>query len=295
MLPLLAAAHTALAADCSSYRTNLPSYTELTKLFHYDAGAPLAEKVLSTTDDKGVTVQSIDFAIAHGAAPCSATLAVPNRPEKLPAVVWLGSGDKDWTPYAIEFAKQGAISLALDNCGNAPVSDAQGFYDNEIRAVIAIRRGVDVLYARKDVDRKRIAFVGHSGGAMLGADAVAVDTRFKAAVFESGLQGFTYHICSSPHPYAVGIRRQLGDTLPQFIATLAPLDSILYVGHEAPAALLFQSARQDKGVPTSDAQSFFEAASEPKQIIWYPTGHEMKLPQVDRDRTDFLKKQLEMK
>lgn len=249
-------------------------------------------KVLSTTDDGGVTVQSIEFAIARGAAPCSATLALAKKPGRLPAVVWLGSGDKDWASYAIEFSKQGAISLALDNCGNAPVSDAKGFYNNEIRAVIAVRRGLDVLDARNDVDRKRIAFVGHSGGAMLGADAVAVDGRFKAAVFESGLQGFTYHICSSPHPYAVGIRRQLGDTLPQFITTLAPLDSILYVGNEAPAALLFQSARRDKGVPNSDAQAFFDAASEPKQIIWYDTGHQMKLPQVDRDRTAFLKKQL---
>jgi len=292
---LLALANSGLAADCSSYRTKLPTYAELVKLFHYDVRAPLALKVLSTSDDSGVTVQSIEFAIAHGSAPCSATPAVPKRLGQLPAVVWLGSGDKDWTPYAIEFSKQGAISLALDNCGNAPVSDAKGFYDNEIRAVIAIRRGVDVLYARKDVDRKRIAFVGHSGGAMLGADTVAVDGRFKAAVFEGGLQGLSYHVCNSPHPYAVGIRKQLGDALPEFIATLAPLDAILYVGHEAPAALLFQSARQDKGVPSSDAQAFFDAASAPKQIIWYDTGHAMKLPEVDRDRTEFLKKQLEIK
>ena len=294
-LTLLAAFRPGLAADCSSSRTNLPSYAELAKLFLYDSTAPLAVHVVSTTDDAGVTVQSIEFAIEPGAAPCSATLAIPKRSAQFPAVVWLGSGDKDWAPYAIEFSKRGAISLALDNCGNAPVSDAKGFYRNEIRAVIAIRRGLDLLDARKDVDRKRIAFVGHSGGAMLGADAVAVDGRFNAAVFEGGLQGFSYHICSSPHPYAVGIRRQLGAALPQFIATLAPADSILYVGHEAPATLLFQSARHDQGVPSSDAQAFFDAASEPKQIIWYDTGHQMKLPQVDRDRTEFLKKQLDLK
>jgi cephalosporin-C deacetylase-like acetyl esterase len=210
-------------------------------------------------------------------------------------VVWVGSGDKDWSDYALKFSRLGALSIALDNCGNAPVSDAKGFYANEVHAVIAIRRAVDVLSARNDVDLKQIAFVGHSGGAMLGADAVAVDGRFKAAVFESGLQGFTYHICTSSHPYAVGVREQLGAGLPQFISTLAPLDAIHYVDHEAPTVLLFQSASHDKGVPRADAQAFYDAASEPKQLIWYRTGHEMKLADVDRDRTQFLKKQLEMK
>ena len=129
---------------------------------------------------------------------------------------------------------------------------------------------------------------------MLGADAVAVDGRFNAAVFESGLEGFTYHICSSPHWYAAQVRATLGDALPSFIATLAPLDAILYVGHEAPTVLLFQSARLDKGVPPSDAQAFFDAASVPKQIFWYDSGHQMTLPQVSIDRTEFLKRQLRM-
>jgi cephalosporin-C deacetylase-like acetyl esterase len=283
-----------MAADCSAWRSNIPSYPELQKIFEYDKREPLDLKVLSTSDDNGVRIQSIEFAIAKGMT-CSAALAIPSSHGPLPAVVWVGSGDKDWQPYAIAFAKLGAISITLDNCGNAPVSDAHGFYDNEVRAVTAIRRAVDLLLARNDVDRKRIAFVGHSGGAMLGADAVAVDGRFKAAVFESGLQGFAYHICSSPHPYAVGVRKQLGAGLPQFIATLAPLDAILYVGHEAPTALLFQSASRDKGVPRSDAQAFYDAAREPKQLIWYATGHEMKTADVDRDRTQFLRDQLEMK
>jgi cephalosporin-C deacetylase-like acetyl esterase len=293
-LAVLSAGQLALAVDCSSLRKNLPPYPELAKAFAYDAGAPLDLRVLSTSDVDGVAVQSIEFAIGN-AQPCSAMLAVPKQRGPLPAVVWLGSGDKDWTPYATNFAKLGAVSLTLDNCGNAPASDASGFYRDEVQAVIEVRRAVDLLIARPDIDRKRIAFVGHSGGAMLGADAVAVDRRFRAAVFESGLQGFTYHICTSPHPYAVGVRQQLGNALPQFIRTLAPLDAILYVGHEAPTALLFQSAALDKSVPRSDAQAFFDAASEPKRLIWYKTGHEMKLPAVDRDRTAFLREQLEMK
>jgi cephalosporin-C deacetylase-like acetyl esterase len=282
------------ADDCSSSRSNRPPYAELAKIFRYDPTAPLELNVLSSIDENGVTVESIEFKI-DATERCSAAMVIPKRRKIHPAVVWLGSGDKDWTPYAVDFSRRGAISIVLDYCGNAPAFEATGFYQDEVRTVIAIRRSIDILIARKDVDHKRIAFVGHSGGAMLGADAVAIDGRFRAAVFESGLQGFTYHICTSPHPFAVGIRQQLGDRLPEYVKRLAPLDAILYVGHEAPTALLFQSAALDKGVPRSDAQAFFEAASEPKQIIWYNTGHEMKIDAVDRHRTKFLEDQLEMK
>ena len=83
---------------------------------------------------------------------------------------------------------------------------------------------------------------------MLGADAVAVDRRFKAAVFESGLQGLTYHICTSPHPFAIATRKELKERLPEYVSTLASLDAIHYVAHEGPTVLLFQSPRLDQGV-----------------------------------------------
>jgi fermentation-respiration switch protein FrsA (DUF1100 family) len=59
--------------------------------------------------------------------------------------------------------------------------------------------------------------------------------------------------------------------------------------------LLFQSARLDEAIAPSDAQTFFDAASEPKQLRWYDTGHKMDVSVVTKDRTDFLKKELEMK
>lgn len=52
-----------------------------------------------------------------------------------------------------------------------------------IRSIVNIRRAVNILAAREDVDARRIAFVGHSFGAMMGAVAAA-DKRFNAAVSE---------------------------------------------------------------------------------------------------------------
>ena len=85
--------------------------------------------------------------------------------------------------------------------------DARTYYNDRSPDGYNVRRAADILAARKDVDRKRIAFVGHSGGTIWGADALAVDKRFKAAVFEVGLQEFTYHICAGPFPSRLGYAR----------------------------------------------------------------------------------------
>ena len=281
-------------ADCRAARQSLPPYSQLVKIFQYKAEIPPPVNVLSTSDDGFLTVQTIEFDADHGLK-CSGELIFPDRKGRYPAVVWLGSDDKQWEQYALEFSKLGAVSILPDWCGNASPGNAQAYYQDHVMMTVNVRRAVDILSSRGDVDLKRVGFVGHSGGTMIGAVAVAVDKRFKAAVLEVGLQGFTYHVCTSAHdPFAIGTRKELGDQLMSWVTVLAPLDSILYIGHEAPTVLLFQSARLDQGVPTSNAQAFFDAASEPKQLKWYDSGHKMELPEVTKDRTDFLRKELRM-
>jgi len=280
-------------ADCSAARKNLSPYSRLVKIFHYHAESPPAVNVLSTSDDGMLTVQTIEFD-AGDDLKCSAELIFPDRKERYPGVVWFGSDDKQWENYAIDFSKLGAVSILPDWCGNAPLTDARAYYREHIMLAVNLRRAVDILSSLKDVDPKRIGFVGHSGGTLIGAGAVAVDRRFKAAVFESGTQGFTYHVCTSAEPFALGARKELDGQLLNWVAVLAPLDAVLYVGHESPTVLLFQSGRLDEGVSQSDARAFFDAASEPKQLKWYDSGHKMELPEVTRDRTEFLQKELEM-
>jgi fermentation-respiration switch protein FrsA (DUF1100 family) len=45
-------------------------------------------------------------------------------------------------------------------------------------------------------------------------------------------------------------------------------------------------------VPEKDATGFFEAASEPKQLLWYDTGHDVLDIQAIADRARFLAAQL---
>jgi dienelactone hydrolase len=49
-----------------------------------------------------------------------------------------------------------------------------------------LRRSLDYIETRPDLDRSRIAFSGFSWGAALGANLIAVERRFKACVLTSG-------------------------------------------------------------------------------------------------------------
>lgn len=84
----------------------------------------------------------------------------------------------------MHLAARGVVSLSLDHFANGFQIHVKGnpFLQttkidrtNMIRRVIALRRGLDVLVARSDVDPKRLALVGHSDGAELG-EILAVST-----------------------------------------------------------------------------------------------------------------------
>lgn len=53
--------------------------------------------------------------------------------------------------------------------------------------MVDLRRGVDLLRARADVDPNRIAYVGHSAGAHWDAILSGVDRRLKTVVLMAGV------------------------------------------------------------------------------------------------------------
>ena len=259
----------------------------------YDRNAPLDFKEHLLGDRNGIKVSLINFANPKGGR-VYGVLVVPTPIKgKTASIIWVHSnGFYSQLPDAMLMARDGAVSLLLELSASTESGHAARL--EMIRSVISLRRGVDILTARSEIDPRRIGFVGHSYGAMIGTVAAAVDKRFKAAVFEVGLLGMSIHIRTSPHPWAESVRTEKGDKLAEFLAAIEPLDAGHYVGRLAPTALLFQSARMDLGVPEKDAQDFFDAASEPKQLKWYDTGHEVLDIAAIADRARFLSKHLSL-
>jgi hypothetical protein len=261
--------------------------------FAYDRAMPLDAQQHEISDRDGVRVSLLSFAITS-AARAQCLLVEPERTGgKTGAIVWMhSSGAFNQLPDAVLMAQVGAISLLINPSGpdwnSAPETWAKGM----LETVISIRRGVDLLLKRSDVDPRRLGFAGHSYGALMGVDAAAVDRRFKAAVFEVGLPGMTIHIRTAPIDFAKNIRKRLGPHLNSVLSKIEPLDAVHYVGSLTPTALLFQSARLDPGVPEEQAQAFFDAASQPKALKWYDTAHEVVDIAAISDRARFLDLQL---
>jgi dienelactone hydrolase len=223
-------------------------------------------------------------------------LAAPQGGGRKPAVVWMhSSGALAWLGDAVLLAQCGAVSLIV-NVPGAGVNGAAAQDDRAamILAVVALRRAIDVLAARDDVDAKRIAVAGHSFGAMMAAVAASIDPRFAAAVFEAGLLGMSIHIGTSPHPWAQSVRKQLGAELPHYLEMISVVDDAHYIGHAPAIPKLFQSAWYDPGVPHDDAKKFYEAAAGPKELKWYDTAHDIDDIGAMADRTRFLAKALSL-
>ena len=74
----------------------------------------------------------------------------------------------------------------------------------------------------------------------------------------------------------------------------ALLDAIRYVGH-ARAPLLFQFANYERYFDRASMEKYFQAASEPKQVSWYDTGHELNDLQALADRYRWLSEHVGLK
>src|SRR5207247_9018626 len=82
-----------------------------------------------------------------------------------------GYGNRtEFLPEAILYARAGVVSLLIDYPWvrpapwrrNEPGEKPEAVRDNYAATVIDLRRGIDLLQARADVDSKRIAYVGLS-------------------------------------------------------------------------------------------------------------------------------------
>ena len=271
------------------------TFDQLAALYTYDKSTPLELEQKDVNDRNGIKIYWLSFTVTKGNR-ANGILVVPQGDNKRrPGIIWMHSGGPFfWFSDALLMAQAGAISLIVSPNFGSPDLPAAQYRDAMIGAVISIRRAIDILESRSDVDPGWIGYVGHSFGALMGAVAAAVDKRFKAAVFEVGLQGMSYHLRKSPVGWAAGHRNRLGSELESYLKVISPVDAINYVGHLSPTSLLFQSARLDPGVSEQDSLEFYNAASDPKQLKWYDATHEVTDIEAISDRARFLAKELKL-
>src|SRR5882672_746981 len=144
------------------------------RMFDYSQESPLELQELGVEARNGANVHDVSYANPNGDR-VSAYLVVPHEEGQFAGVVFLHGGEQDRAAFlneALSLAELGAVSLLIDEPSvRAMPLFAEPDADREryIQAVFKLRRGLDLLLSRPDVDPKRIGYVGLSFGAWMGS------------------------------------------------------------------------------------------------------------------------------
>jgi beta-lactamase class A len=277
-----------------------PDYQHALHVFDYDATAPLDvhDKIIEEFD--GGTLHDITYTSPKG-GPVSAYLVVPKGKGPFAAILFghWGNGTRaEFIPEAKLYAKAGAVSLIPDYPWDRsqPWRKTPSHYDKpeldreiEVQAVLELRRGIDLLLARPDVDSKRLAYVGHSYGAQWGSILSAVDKRMKTSVLMAGVAETGDIFLRGNHPAITELRKSRPSGQFERYAQIAgDIDAIHFVGHAAPIPLLLQFGNFEEYFDKTSMEHYAAAASDPKKVLYYDTGHDLNDPQALEDRYNWL-------
>jgi len=236
-----------------------------------------------------------------------ATLVIPAGGGPFPAILfghWMMPGSAlrnrgEFLQEAELLARAGSIGMLIDaplvRPGAVEDKDPLSAQDSAVteQQAVDFRRALDLLLARDDVDPKRIAYVGHSFDAKVGAILSGVEKRISSFVLMAESCGDAYYVFQSGAPGMAEMRQQVGDTkLREYFARYAWADPEQYVGRSPPAAAFLQFASGDG--PASYAQHCEEIFGEPKRMRIYHAPHALNA-EARRDRVLWLVQRLRLK
>jgi len=285
--------------------TSFAQEAELLRHFDYDQKTLLGLKQIGVQHREHADVYDITYDSPKGGV-VPAYLVVPKGRGPFAAVIWghwywansSMANRKEFLDEAIVLAQAGAVSLLTDGPLARPGHQAsKDPFDEKrfaefLQQVIDMRRGVDLLLARRDVDRKRIAYVGHSYNAGVGALLSGVDRRFKAFVLMAGAMSDEVGRATKEFQ---DFRQQAGpEKVDALIAKYSYLDQGKYVTHAAPAVVFLQYGSQETFLNAERAHLYAAVVSEPKQLKIYDAPHALNA-EARRDRIAFLIEQLKLK
>ena len=289
-----------LAACGSGPAASAPAVAsdETVRLFDYDAKAPLDLHVVSTEKKDGLTYQEITYASPRGGR-VPGMLIVPDGPGPFAGMLLMHGAPGTYErmlPEAETLARRGVVALAI----NAPFSrEARAGMplwfderdrDEQIQLIVDLRRGVDLLLSRPDVDKDRLGYLGISYGGAMGGSLAGVEKRIKAYALVVGDGGLVSHFTGADDTNGP-LQRMPPERVQRWLAAMEPIEPIRFVGRAAPAHLLFQNGRQDELVPAADGRAYQEAGSQPKKTLWYDAGHRLN-DQAVEDRHAWLDQEL---
>jgi len=202
---------------------------------------------------------------------------------------------------AIVYARAGVICLLLDSplVRDGIIEDPDPMHGQGPNAALQMalewRRALDILLLRKDVDPKRVAYVGHSFGAGVGAKLTGVEKRIQSFVLMANVYSLRDYIYDEQNADMLAMRNKVGeDWIQSYFRQFPWDDSAPFVRHSAPAAVFLQNGRLDEALPERIVRKSFEYFQQPKRIKFYDAGHALNSA-ARVDRAEWLQGRLKLK
>ncbi|HZS29323.1 MAG TPA: hypothetical protein VFB76_19015, partial [Candidatus Angelobacter sp.] len=224
-----------------------PTYPDLIPRFDYDTKSGLEQR--ETNIEKRGDVMLIEFNYAGDSGDrVPAYIVIPHGGNDHPAIIWghwLMKGSQlankdEFLDEAIVLAHAGVVSLLIDapqaRHGYAPeekdpLEAAQQQSESAVHQVIDLRRAVDVLRLRRDVDPKRIAYVGHSWDAHVGAILAGVESRICCYVLMASGYFYEEDAFASRDPETIAHIKEIGaDRVRNYFHDYAFDDPVYFLG-----------------------------------------------------------------
>ena len=261
---------------------------EPSSVFGYDSSAPVrVEDAGRVNPGYPVAVRDVSFETPSGRV--QAFLVAPPGDQRKPAVVYLhgqGGDRQELLVPATWLAARGAVALTLTAPSSAGGTPEEGLdelrrqRDLAVADVVAVRRALDLLAERADVDPERLGFVGYSAGARTGAVLAGVEPRLDAVVLMSaGASPLAEYVSAAP----AAIREEVE-------AVLEEIDPLRYAAVEGDRAVLLQNGEQDDVVPRAALEAVADAMSG-AVVRWYDAGHGLD-NDAYREQLDWLTEEL---
>jgi dienelactone hydrolase len=244
-------------------------------LFEYDREASLDIQEVSSRMEDGLSVIEVTYASPQGGR-VPATLMVPQGTGPFAGLVMQRSMELE---FGMRYAHYGAVVIYVDPPSFRPqdtgprgiLTFTEQDREEQIQLIIDLRRAIDLLMARPDVDPERIAYLGVSYGGTMGGLLAGIEKRLQAYVLVVGDGGLVTHV-TNPENLTMSLN-EFSEEYGAWIDDMWPIEPIHYVNHASPTPLLFQNAVRDQYVNVEDAIRYQDTAGEPKQVIWYDSEH----------------------
>ena len=302
----------------SSSETAKPTYPDLLPRFDYDTKTGLEQRETNIEKRGDTMFIEVNFA-GSGGDRVPAYLIIPHGKGPFAAIIW-GHWLKKGSPLAnkdefldeaLALAHAGVLSLLIDAPQarhdfvpdeKDPMAAQRQQGDATVHQVIDLRRAVDLLRLRRDVDPKRIAYVGHSWDAHVGAILAGVDSRICCFVLMASGYFAEEDTFASRDPQTVARIKEVGtDQLHDYYRTYAYADPAYFLGHTQNESVFLQFASGDRapGVTPeaykAQAQRYLDAfSSRDKQMTIYDAPHALNAA-ARLDRYRWLQKRLGLK